>query len=64
MGFVLNLNDISMILADDCSSKRNMLVSATYRQALRAGLTSIMQCDKGNLGLGGTQGLFRQEGEH
>lgn len=54
MGHILNLNDISMILANDCCSKRNMLVSATYRQALRAGLMSIMQCDKGNLRLGGT----------
>ena len=54
MGFILNLNDTSMILADDCCSKSNMLVSATYRQALRAGLMSVMQCDKGNLGLGGT----------
>jgi len=54
MGHILNLNDISMILANDCCSKRDMLVSATYRQALRAGLMSIMQCDKGNPRLGGT----------
>lgn len=34
-GFVFSLNDISMVLADDCCSKRNMLVSAAYRQAPR-----------------------------